>query len=476
MIGNSGRGIRRRTRAAIVCTILAIVLGLVATAARAGEATPARDVAALLVLDGIVNPATADYLVRSLEDAAEEGASLVIIRIDTPGGLDTSMRDIIRAIVASTVPVVAWVGPGGARAASAGTFILYAAHVAAMAPGTNVGAATPIELTGGMPFGDERPAEEKDEKENEAAPPGDARTAKIVNDAAAYIRSLADMRDRNADWAEAAVRKGESLPARQALEKDVIDLIAHDLDDLLAQIDGRTVTVAGVERRLETSDLTLERVEPDWRTELLEIIAHPNVALILLAIGMYGIIFEFISPGMLIPGVVGGISLLLGLFALNVMPVDYTGIALMLLGVAFMVAEAFAPSFGILGVGGAVAFAVGAIMSFDTDVPGYELSMPLVIGLTATTAGLAIVALAMLLRSRRRKVETGAEALIGARGRVLEWADGRGQVLVLGERWQARSDAPLAPGQQIEVVARDGYRLEVRPRAVPEPANGETAC
>src|SRR5690606_37547747 len=325
-------------------------------------------------------------------------------------------------------------------------------------------------------FGDERPAEEKDEKEDEAAPPGDARTAKIVNDAAAYIRSLADMRDRNADWAEAAVRKGESLPARQALEKDVIDLIAHDLDDLLAQIDGRTVTVAGVERTLETSDLTLERIEPDWRTEIVEIIAHPNVALILLAIGMYGIIFEFISPGMLIPGVVGGISLLLGLFALNVMPVDYTGIALMLLGIAFMVAEAFAPSFGILGVGGAVAFAVGAIMAFDTDVPGYELSMPLVIGLTATTAGLAIVALAMLLRSRRRKVETGAEALIGARGRVLEWADGRGQVLVLGERWQARSDAPLAPGQQIEVVARDGYRLEVRPRAVPEPANGETAC
>lgn len=454
--------------------IIALAISLLSARAQTPDVGGDRQ-AVLLVLDGIVSPATADYVIRGIEDAEEDGAALVILRMDTPGGLDTSMREIIRAIVSSTVPVVAWVAPGGARAASAGTYILYASHVAAMAPGTNLGAATPIQMGGGAPFGGEQP--EKKDEDGKQSPdedaPRDPKSAKMVNDAAAYIRSLADMRGRNAEWAEAAVRKAESLPAREAQEKNVVDVIASDLDELLERIDGRKVEVAGGDLTLGTANLSLVRVEPDWRTELLGVIAHPNVAFILLAIGMYGIIFEFASPGMIFPGVIGGISLLLGLFALNVMPVDYTGIALMLLGLAFMVAEAFAPSFGILGLGGSVAFGVGAIMAFDTDIPGYELSMALVVALTATTAGLVVIALALLLRSRRHKVETGAEALIGARGHVLQWSGTRGQVMIMGERWQARSTAPLAPEQAVEVATRDGYILDVRPRSQAQPGMGE---
>jgi membrane-bound serine protease (ClpP class) len=466
--------IQRIVRSLLLALVAGLMLALPQERASA-QLEEQRQVVAVLELDGIVSPATADYLIRGLAQAQSQGAALIVVRIDTPGGLDTSMRQIIRALIASPVPVVAWVGPGGARAASAGTFILYAAHIAAMAPGTNVGAATPIELGGGMPFDRERP-ERKEEAEEERREPLDARSAKLVNDAAAYIRGLADLRGRNAEWAEAAVREGVSLQAREALEKNVIDLVVSDIDGLLAEIDGRTIQVAGGERTLSTGGLSIERIEPDWRTELLGIIAHPNVAFILLAIGMYGLIFEFASPGMIVPGVIGAISLLLGLFALNVMPVDYTGVALMLLGVAFMVAEAFAPSFGILGLGGSVAFAVGAIMAFDTDVPGYQLSIPLVIGLTATTAGLVVIALTLLLRTRWRRVETGAEALIGAEGRVLEWSGDRGQIMVYGERWQAHSTTPLVPGQPVEVAARHGFMLQVRPGNRQTLKEGDDPC
>ncbi|MDJ0514022.1 MAG: nodulation protein NfeD [Methyloceanibacter sp.] len=425
---------------------------------------------------GAIGPATADYVSRSLETSAERGAPVAILAIDTPGGLDASMRDINRAILASEVPVIAYVHPSGARAASAGTYILYASHIAAMTPGTNLGAATPVSIGGGSPFGgddsdkekdagsEKKQEEDKDQVSKDIVP--DPMKAKAVNDAVAYIRSLAELRGRNADWAEKAVRQAESLSASDALKKNVVDIVATNFDDLLAQADGRKVAVDTKEVTLSTKSLQLEHIEPDWRTRLLAAITNPNVALILMIIGVYGLIFEFMNPGALVPGIIGAICLLLGLYALALLPVNYAGIGLVTLGVALMVAEAFAPSFGALGIGGAAAFVIGAAIMIDTEMPEYQISWALIGVLAVTSLVAALVITRLAISSYRRRVATGIEEMTGAHGEVTDWYGRRGYVIAHGERWKAISEAPLSRGQPVRVTGVEGLVLRVEPIAM----------
>jgi membrane-bound serine protease (ClpP class) len=406
-----------------------------------------------------------------LSAAHRRGAAVVVLRVDTPGGLDTSMREIIRAILASPVPVLMYVSPSGARAASAGTFMMYASHIAAMAPGTNLGAATPVALGGGFPMpGQEDGRRNKkgeegkgDEKDRPATPHGGAMEAKVLNDAIAYIRSLADLRERNADWAEKAVREGVSLAARDALEQDVIDIVARDLEDLLAQAHGRTVMLGSGKITLNTRELAIERFDPDWRTRFLAAITNPNVALILMMIGIYGLIFEFMNPGSLYPGTIGAISLLVGLYALAALPVNFAGLALIVLGVGLMVAEVFTPSLGALGIGGVVAFAIGAAILVDTDVPEFEVAWPVIGGIAICGLALTLLVGRLAVGAFGQRVVTGREQMLGDQGQVLEWQDGKGHVLVHGERWKAVSNAALAAGQQVRITALDGLTLKVEP-------------
>ena len=477
------RGLRRLLRFAMVLMVL-VGAGLMVVSP---GATPRS--ATILHWDGAIGPATSDFVVRGLRDAATSGAAVIVLRLDTPGGLDTSMREIIRAIVGSAVPVVGYVSPGGARAASAGTYMLYASHVAAMSPGTNLGAATPVAIGGGLPT----PSRERDAEDDPATDgtgqagdspaakssdndvprePADAAPqrkqestleAKAVNDAVAYIRALAEMRGRNADWAEQAVRNAASLSAKAALDQGVIDIVASDLDDLLSQIDGRTVDSAIGKIVLDTEGLEQHHVVPDWRTRLLGTITNPNVALILMLIGFYGLIFEFMNPGALYPGTIGGICLLLGLYALAALPVNYAGLGLMALGLMLMVGEAFAPSFGVLGLGGTVAFVLGATILIDTDAPGFELSWPVIAGVAAFSLILTVVILRLAVQSSRRRVQTGSSAMIGTAGTVLDWSGTQGHVLAHGERWQACAAHPLEPGSAVRIVSLDGLVLEVAP-------------
>jgi membrane-bound serine protease (ClpP class) len=413
----------------------------------------------VLNMRGPIGPATADYVTRGLAEAAQEQAALVLIRMDTPGGLDTSMREIIQAILASPVPIATYVAPAGARAASAGTYILYASHLAAMAPGTNLGAATPVAIGGGgLPFS---PGEE--EGGEGAQPPRDASEAKAINDATAYIRGLAELRGRNADWAEQAVRQAASLSATQAVEMDVIDVVAASTDDLLERIDGRTVEVLGQSRVLETADLTLVAREPDWRTRILAVITNPNVALILMMVGIYGLIFEFMNPGALFPGTIGAISLLLGLFALAALPMSYAGIGLIVLGVGLMVAEGFVPSFGILGIGGAIAFTLGAALLVDVDVPGLEIAWPAIAAIGTASLLFSLVVMRMAASSHRRQVVSGREQMIGSRGQVQDWSGRSGHVFAHGERWAAISESSFLPGETVRISGIDGLVLLVEP-------------
>ncbi len=421
----------------------------------------------VFTVEGPIGPATSDYLKRGFARAREEGAALIVLRLDTPGGLDTAMREIIREILASPVPVVAWVGPSGARAASAGTFIVYASHIAAMAPGTNMGAATPVAI-GGPGGAPQEPAPEEPEAEGESGerPPPQRRPGimdKAMRDAAAYIRSLARMRGRNPDWAERAVVEAASISAEEAVEAGVVELLASDLEELLARIDGREVEAAGRTIVLETEGLELVEVDPDWRARLLAILTNPNVAYILLLIGVYGIILEFYSPGLTGPGLVGAIALLLALYAFQVLPVNYAGLALVALGAGLLVAEAFLGSFGILGVAGIAALALGGIMLFDTEAPGFAVSLWIVGGVAAGGGSLLLALLAMIAKSRRRPVAIGPERMPAERAEVLTWQNGRGTVRFEGEVWQAHGPVPLEPGEQVVVVGRRGLRLEVEP-------------
>jgi membrane-bound serine protease (ClpP class) len=434
---------------------LAVVVLL--TAAPGDAAGPRR--AVVLEVNGAIGPAIADYVAQELAAVKPSDTGLVVLRMNTPGGLDGSMRKIIRAILASPVPVATYVAPGGARAASAGTYITYASAVAAMAPGTNIGAATPVQLGGGGLFGGGK----KDDKQKSGTEPADTETRKIINDATAYIRSLAELNKRNVDWAEKAVRSAASLSAADALKLDVIDVIAGDVPELLRKIDGRSVIVAGKPMQLQTAGLNVVTIAPGWRTEFLTIITNPNVAFILMLIGIYGIIFEFTTPGTMVPGTIGGISLLLALYALNLLPINYAGAALVLLGVGLMVAEVFIGSFGVIGVAGVISFGIGSFMMFHSGAPGFELSLSVVAAATIVTAALFVLVIALLLRSRKRPVVTGKEALLGAEGEALVWQQDEGRVRVLGEIWRARSSRPLEPGTRVKVVDRDGLVLFVEP-------------
>ena len=432
--------------------------------------------AVVLHIEGAIGPATVDYVSRGLASARERGAAAVVIRMDTPGGLDTSMRQIIRDILASDIPVIGFVSPSGARAASAGTYILYASHVAAMAPGTNIGAATPVQIGGGgSPFGggNEEESEKKDKGEGDEAAeeqprqPANASEAKAIEDAVAYITSLAELRGRNAEWAEKAVRQAASLSSTAAARENVVDFTAASIEDVLAQADGMKVSAGGREIVVETRGSAIEHIEPDWRIRLLSAITNPNVALILMMIGIYGLIFEFINPGALYPGTIGAISLLIGLYALAALPVSFAGAGLIVLGLALMVAEAFAPSFGILGIGGAVAFVLGATILVEPGIPGFQIAWQVVAVVAVTSLAFTGLIAHLAVRSHRRKVETGDQWMIGARAEVQDWAGGKGHVFVHGERWIAVSNAALVKGQQVRITGIDGLTLAVEPDQTP---------
>jgi len=492
----------------------------------------------LLEVRGAIGPATSHYVVRGIESAEKAGGRLVILEVDTPGGLDSSMRDIIRAILASSVPVVTYVAPPGARAASAGTYILYASHIAAMAPATNLGAATPVSIGGepprepsptpgpnpapapnptsnpdstsapnpttpsptgaptptgspnptaappttpgghgkstarGPPDGSPSPSSpgapanpppSTTPAPRESPQPGTAMERKVVNDAVAYIRSLAELRGRNAEWAEQAVRGAASLSATAALQQKVIDVMARDTADLLAQIDGREVKVGDHAVKLATRDLPIQRLKPDWRTELLAVITNPTVAYGLMLIGIYGLLFEGYNPGVVLPGVVGTICLLLALFAFQILSVNYAGLALVALGIGMIIAEFFFPTFGSLGLGGLVAFVVGSLILFDTDVPGMNIALP-VIGAIATVGGLVIAGIAYFAaHSIRRPVVTGVQGMIGDAVQVVDGFPGQGRVRYRGELWNARSDAALRVGEMARIVRVEGLTLWVEP-------------
>jgi membrane-bound serine protease (ClpP class) len=472
--------------------------------------------AILLEINGAIGPATSRYVVHGIESAQKAGSRLVILDVDTPGGLDTSMRDIIRAILASPVPVVTYVSPPGARAASAGTYILYASHIAAMAPATNLGAATPVSIGGesppepnptstpgpapnptSAPSPPSSPTPSKDQKSSprqssqppqssqpqstqsppptdapadnesptsEAPQPATAMERKVINDAVAYIRGLAELRGRNADWAEKAVRGAASLSSTAALQHKVIDVVARDIPDLLTQIDGREVKMGDHAVKLSTRNLSVQRVKPDWRTELLAVITNPTVAYGLMLIGIYGLLLEGYNPGVMLPGVAGTICLLLALFAFQILSVNYAGLALVALGVGMIIAEFFFPTFGSLGLGGLIAFVVGSLILFDTDVPGMNIALPLIAAI-ATVGGLIIVGIAYIAaRSQRRPVVTGVQGMIGDTAEVLQDFAGSGRVRYRGELWNAHSDIGLRAGQMARIVKVEGLTLWVEPR------------
>jgi membrane-bound serine protease (ClpP class) len=467
----------QHVQATLVAAAAAVALVISSLSASAGENNS--KLALTISVDGAIGPATARYVKDALTKASERHAEVVVLRMNTPGGLSTSMREIIADVLASRVPVVGYVAPSGAHAASAGTYILYATHIAAMAPGTNLGAATPVQIGGPLPgLPDATPDKgDKDKKDGGDQKPKtkDAMTAKATNDAVALIRSLAELRGRNADWGEKAVREAESLSANAALQAKVIDLVARDQAELLRQIDGRVVEVAGGDtRQLVTKDAGREAIDPGWISGFLRVITDPNVAFILMLVGIYGLIFELSSPGAVAPGVIGTICLLLGLYALNMLPINYAGLGLMLFGITLLVIEAFNPTV-VLGLGGIIAFVLGAVMLFEIEEPGFRLSWS-VIGIAAAIfIGLILVVLGSLRRAQKGPVRLGAQAMRGLPAEILDWSESEGHVFTQGERWQARGTEAFKPGEVVEVANITDLTLVVRRRPVPTAGEGGTS-
>tara|TARA_R110002096_G_scaffold29497_13_gene88811 strand:- start:7126 stop:8466 length:1341 start_codon:yes stop_codon:yes gene_type:complete len=439
--------------------MLKLLLLLMAVILTGGSGASERSIW-LVDLDGAVGPATADLVIRSIDNAADAGAAAIVIRIDTPGGLDRAMRDIVKAILASRIPVVTYVSPDGARAASAGTYIVTASHFAAMAPATNIGSSTPVSLGSAAPFS---PDGQGDEPGAETPQSADAMTRKVVNDAVAYLQSLAELRGRNVEWAEKTVREGANLRASEALELGVIDIVAPDLPTLLESLDGKAVEIDGKTIVLATGDPTVVQVETDWRHEVLSIITDPSIAYILLMVGFYGLILEFYNPGMLVPAVVGGISLLLAAYGLQMLPINYVGFALLLLGIALMIAEVLSPSFGVFGIGGIAAFVIGSVMLIDTDLPGFQLPLSIIAGVAFSAAFLTFITVGAAVRARRRPIVSGVEGMLGGEGKVLEDFDGTGRVQAFGENWEAHCDRPLRRNDRVRVTAVEGLALNVEP-------------
>jgi membrane-bound serine protease (ClpP class) len=460
-----------------IAVFISLVLGFLASAAYAESEV------VVLEIRGAIGVATADYVISGIEHAEASGAELVVIDIDTPGGLVGPMRDIVQKILTSRVPVASYVTPDGARADSAGTYILLASHIAAMAPTTHLGAATPVSITGENvtpeDMGDEPAPGEPDEDAADGAEPaaepqgGSAMERKVLNDAIAYIRGLAERHGRNADWAEKAVTEAATLTAAEALEQNVIEFIAEDHGALFEQIDGYEVTVGSDTVALETDNVVIEKYEPSWRIKILSAVASPEIVLILGMIGLYGLMYEGWNPGAIIPGVVGVICLLLAAYGLQVLPVNYAGLALIIVGLALMTAEAFAPSFGALGLGGIAAFVFGAIMMFDSGIPGFGISLTFVISI-AILAALAIIWLVtFVLKLRRRGAVSGRGSIVGGVGVAMSDFTGDGKVWLEGEAWAARSRVPVTKDQEVVVTNLVGLTLEIEPVAEPGAHNPE---
>ena len=492
----------RRLLARLIPTAL-VVAGLLALAPAPPGAQQSEPPLVLVTpVEGAIGPPATRHIRSVIERGAERGAALVVLRMDTPGGLTTSTRDINRAILSAEVPVAVLVAPAGARAASAGTYILYASHVAAMAEGTNLGAATPVAMGGGSPLPGggpgEAPADEGAEPDDPGAGAGagagegngasgdrgteegaggrgpgedgatgdgetggDALSRKRIEDAVASIRALAELRGRNADWAERAVREAASLTARAALEKGVIEHVVGDAAALAEAADGRSVEVAGTDRLLQTAGARIETVEPSLVTRILSVLSNPNVALLMMTLGFYGLLYELASPG-LGPGVAGAILMLLGLYSLNTLPVNYAGMGLILLGLLLLGAEALSPSFGVAGIGGVISFGIGAAILIDTEVEAFQVSPGIIVTLSVLSGAVVLLLLGAVVGTRRQGPRESAGEMVGATAEVLKWQDGEGRVRAHGELWRATGPADLAPGERARIARVEGLTLHLR--------------
>lgn len=406
----------------------------------------------VLSIDGAIGPAVQDYVEHGIVESEKLHAQAIVLTLDTPGGLDTSMRGINKAILHAAIPVIGYVYPSGARAASAGTYILYACHIAAMSPGTNLGAATPISIVSP----DKADDKEKSKKTKSAA------ESKAINDAKAYIRSLAQLRHRNEQWAVKAVTEAQTLSANEALKLNVINVVAPSLNELLQAVNGKTVQANQMTLKLNTQNANIQNILPTWRNQILKVITDPSIAYILLMIGVYGLFFEFMNPGYVAPGVIGAIALLIALYAFQLLPINYAGFILVVLGIIFMVAEAFLPSFGALGLGGIVSFIIGSFLLFETDAPGLSLPWQLIIGTAIATSFMMIGMAQLFLRSRYKSVVSGVEMMIGKIVQI-EKEEQRIWAIVNGERWKVKSDATLQDKQQVKIVRIEGLVLIVEP-------------
>jgi membrane-bound serine protease (ClpP class) len=452
---------RRVASRLALAAIAALAAGPAIAQPDSTPATASRDggrVVLRLEVDGAISPASAELLESAIEKAEDADAEALVVLLDTPGGLVESTREIVQAIMASRVPVVVYVAPSGARAGSAGVFLTLAAHVAAMAPGTNIGAATPISLGGGGLPGGPAPADSAIQGQSS----GDALERKILNDTVAFIRTIAERRGRNADWAERAVTEAVSVTETEALAENVVDLVAASLPELLDRIDGREVELVDRRTRLRTAGAEVRTVEKGLRFKILDTIANPNIAFILMMIGIYGIFFELMNPGAILPGVVGGISLVLAFFALQALPVNYAGVVLILFSLILFIAEVKVVSHGLLTVGGVIAFVLGATMLFEGPGSFFRVSWSVIIPAALLTAGFFAFAMGMAWRAWKTRPTTGREGLVGERAVVRRRLDPSGKVMVRGELWRARAEETVEAGESVEVVGVDGLTLEVR--------------